>query len=100
MTRREALTARNRDQLAALARVITEALATGGDPMEDERGVDILNHAYDVFEVDGLHDAKVDLLHELGMDADGEPLTDCCGYAVNSLNSRIASRAFDEGRAA
>ena len=98
MTRREALTARNRDQLAALARVITEALATGGDPLTDERGVDILNHAHDVFEVDGLHDAKVDLLHELGMDADGEPLTDLFGAPVFSLMAIRTSTAFDDAR--
>lgn len=32
---------------------------------------------------------------ENGIDEDGEPLIDICGYAVNSAASRNASRAFD-----
>lgn len=78
-------TNRIRQLVAALEKACTDALAYPGNPFHDERGVDLANAAFDVFECDDLHAFKNDLLHDLGMDEDCQPLLDVFGYRDGGL---------------
>lgn len=74
-----------RQQIAALEKACTDALATPGNPLHDERGLDLYNAGYVFFEAEKIREDCNGLLRDLGMDEDGAPLLDMFGYRDEGL---------------